>query len=140
MIRHRAMFAVRLAGLAGLVSIALMTSLVAWAQEDETEPATEEDAARPVDEIVVTAEKPGDRTDLETPYEELMRQRLLEEMDTMRREQDEFEWRRGPVVSQPSRISFGYRPQDRARDERDPSLTQLPMENTRPATVFRFEF
>ena len=140
MIRRRARFAVQLAGLAGLVSLALFASLAAWAQADDAEPASEEDDPRPLDEIVVTAEKPGDRTDLETPYEELMRQRLLEEMDTMRREQDEFEWRRGPVVSQPSRISFGYRPQDRARDERDSSLTRLPMENTRPATVFRFEF
>jgi hypothetical protein len=37
-------------------------------------------------------------------------------------------------------MSFGYRPQDSARDSRNTSLTDLPLENTKPATVFRFEF
>ncbi len=140
MIRRRASFAVQLAGLAGLLSIALFAAAAARAQADDTEADPDDGDPRPVDEIVVTAEKPGDKRDVETPYEELMRQRLLEEMDTMRQEQDEIAWRRGPVVSQPSRISFGYRPQDRARDERASSLTDLPMENTKPATIFRFEF
>ena len=134
------MFALQLASLAGLVSIVLFVSAAARAQAENTEADPDDGDPRPVDEIVVTAEKPGDRKDVETPYEELMRQRLLEEMDTMRREQDEIAWRRGPVVSQPSRISFGYRPQDRARDSRDTSLTDLPIENTKPATIFRFEF
>ncbi len=130
----RAVSAIRLAGLAGL--LAALPAL-AWAQDSDAE--AEEEDPRPVDEIVVTA-KPGDPKKVETPYEELMRQRLLEEMDTMRREQEELAWRTGPTVSEPSRIRFGYRPQDRSRDERASSLTDLPMENTKPATIFRFEF
>ncbi len=123
--------------------------LLAWfghatAQEAQPEaPADPGEAAneqQTLDEIVVTAQKPGDRRRVETPYEDLMRQRLIEEMDTMRREQEEIAWRRGPTVSQPSRINFGYRPQERSRDSRDTSLTDLPLENTKPATIFRFEF
>lgn len=140
MIRGGAMPALRQAGIAGLVGIAVLSSPVASAQESDTETGPDESDTRLVDEIVVTAAKPGDRKSVDTPYEELMRQRLLEEMDTMRREQEEIAWRRGPTVSNPSRLNFGYRPQDRARDNRDTSLTDLPIENTKPATIFRFEF
>ena len=140
MILRRAWFAVRLAGLAGLSAIAFFASPVALAQANDSESEPSKADARPVDEIVVTAEKPGDRKSVETPYEELMRQRLLEEMETMRREQDEIAWRRGPVAAEPSRINFGYRPQDSARDSRDTRLTDLPIDKTKPATIFRFEF
>lgn len=138
MILRRAVSAIRFAGLAGLLAGAVTVPALAWAQASTAEP--DEKDPRTVDEIVVTAQKPGDRKAVDTPYEELMRQRLLEEMETMRREQDEIAWRRGPTVSQPSRINFGYRPQDRARDSRDTSLTDLPTEYTKPATIFRFEF
>ena len=138
MIRRRAAFVFRLAGLAGMLAGAASAPSFAWAQASDAE--QEQGEEQPLDEIVVTAEKPGDRKSLDTPYEGLMRQRLLEEMDTMRREQEEIAWRRGPTVSQPSRIKFGYIPQDRARDDRGTPLTDLPMENTKPATIFRFEF
>ena len=94
----------------------------------------------PLDEIVVTAQKPGDRRRLEMSYEDLMRQRLVEELDTMRREQEEIEWRRGPRIENPSRISFGYRPQERGREAPETPMTDLPVEYNKPATIFRFEF
>lgn len=129
----------RAASLAGLVCLCI--SSPALAQTDETPPNDDEDSSTDtMDEIVVTARKPGDRRRVEIPYEELMRERLLEEMELMQREQEEFDWRRGPRVEDPSRISFGYRPQDRYREGVDDSLTRLPMEKTRPATIFRFEF
>ena len=134
----RAMSAIRLAGLAILLAGGAVAPAVAQAQASDAEPDKED--GRTLEEIVVTAQKPGDRKAVDTPYEELMRQRLLEEMETMRREQDEIAWRRGPTVSEPSRIKFGYRPQDRTRDSRDTSLTDLPTEYTKPATIFRFEF
>lgn len=93
-----------------------------------------------IDEIVVTAQKPGDRRRLEMSYEDLMRERLVEELDTMRREQEEIEWRRGPRIENPSRISFGYRPQERAREAPETPMTDLPVEYNKPATIFRFEF
>lgn len=134
----RAMSAIRLAGLAILLAGGAVAPALAQAQASDAEP--DEEDGRTLEEIVVTAQKPGDRKAVDTPYEELMRQRLLEEMETMRREQDEIAWRRGPTVSEPSRIKFGYRPQDRTRDSRDTSLTDLPTEYTKPATIFRFEF
>ena len=93
-----------------------------------------------MEEIVVIGEKPGDRQRLEVPYEDLMRERLLRELEAQRELEEEFEWRRGPRVEDPSRIRLGYRPQDANRDQRDTSLTDLPMENQKPATLFRFEF
>lgn len=134
----RAMSAIRLAGLAILLAGGAVAPVLVQAQASDAEP--DEEDGRTLEEIVVTAQKPGDRKAVDTPYEELMRQRLLEEMETMRREQDEIAWRRGPTVSEPSRIKFGYRPQDRTRDSRDTSLTDLPTEYTKPATIFRFEF
>ncbi len=128
-----------LASLAGLACLCL--SSLALAQSDAQDESEEESGPpRAMDEIVVTAEKPGDRSTLETPYEEQLRQRLLKELEAMEREQEELDWRRGPRIDNPSRMSFGYRPQDRTRDNTDDSLTRLPMENTRPATIFRFEF
>ena len=127
---------------AKLAWLGLAAASIAVAQTDDADDAegAAEAEQRTVDEIVVTAQKPGDRKRVDTPYEELMRERMLEELDRMEREEEELAWRRAPTVRQPSRISFGYRPQDSARDGRNPSLTDLPLENTKPATIFRFEF
>ncbi|MEE4163883.1 MAG: hypothetical protein V2I25_15380 [Woeseiaceae bacterium] len=111
----------------------------ATAQTTDTDAEPGEEAPV-IDEIVVTAQKPGDRRRLEMSYEDLMRQRLVEELDTMRREQEEIEWRRGPRIENPSRISFGYRPQERAREAPETPMTDLPVEYNKPATIFRFEF
>jgi hypothetical protein len=111
----------------------------ATAQTADTDPEPG-DEAPVIDEIVVTAQKPGDRRRLEMSYEDLMRQRLVEELDTMRREQEEIEWRRGPRIENPSRISFGYRPQERGREAPETPMTDLPVEYNKPATIFRFEF
>ncbi len=107
------------------------------AETDDEEPAESSEA---IDEIVVTAEKPGDRVSMETPYEELMKQRLLEEYDRMVREQEELAWRQAPSVEDPSRISFGYRPQDSRREDTGDRINTLPLDLMKPATVFRFEF
>lgn len=129
----------REASLAGLVCLCLGS--LALAQTDARSGSGDEDSSNDtMDEIVVTAQKPGDRRRVEIPYEDLVRERLLEEMEMMRREQEESDWRRRPRAEEPSRISFGYRPQDRYREGVDDSLTRLPIENTRPATIFRIEF
>ena len=107
---------------------------------EETDTPEEAGEGRSMDEIVVTAQKPGDRERAEAPYEQLMRERLVREMDAMRERQEEFEWRQGEGPLEPSRIRLGYRAQDDNRDRRDTALTDLPMENNKPATLFRFEF
>jgi len=108
--------------------------------DGDAESDVETESESDMEEIVVIGEKPGDRQRLEVPYEDLMRERLLQELEAQRELEEEFEWRRGPSVEEPSRIRFGYRPQDEVRDQRDTSLTDLPMENQKPATLFRFEF
>jgi hypothetical protein len=125
-----------------LLWLGLAAANFAAAQTEDVDDADESAGTeqQTVDEIVVTAEKPGDRKRVDTPYEELMREQVLEELDRMEREEEEIAWRREPTIDQPSRISFGYRPQDSARDGRNPSFTDLPLENTKPATIFRFEF
>ncbi len=67
--------------------LCLVAAGIAAAQTDNAE-ETAGDEPKPVDEIVVTAEKPGDRKQLDTPYEELMRERMLEELDQMQREEE----------------------------------------------------
>ncbi|MEM8814481.1 MAG: hypothetical protein AAGE85_01495 [Pseudomonadota bacterium] len=125
----------------GSAAVLLCAFVLATAQEREEEP---NDAAESngdsMDEIVVTVQKPGDRTRAETPYEELMRERLIKEMDAMRELEEEYAWRKSATPAEPSRIRLGYRAQDDNRDRRDTDLTDLPMENTKPATLFRFEF
>jgi hypothetical protein len=121
------------------VMLLLVAAGGATAQTTDTDAEPGEEAPV-IDEIVVTAQKPGDRRRLEMSYEDLMRQRLVEELDTMRREQEEIEWRRGPRIENPSRISFGYRPQERAREAPETPMTDLPVEYNKPATIFRFEF
>ena len=130
-------------------AVTAMLALSLWctvslgqAVDDQSDGETESDteAESDIEEIVVIGAKPGDRQRLETPYEDLMRERLLRELETQRELEEEFEWRQGPRVDDPSRIRLGYRPQDANRDQRDTSLTDLPMENQKPATLFRFEF
>ena len=118
------------------------TASVGQAVDQESDGASEADTETEsgMEEIVVIGAKPGDRERLETPYEDLMRERLLRELEAQRELEEEFEWRQGPRVEEPSRIRLGYRPQDANRDQRDTSLTDLPMENQKPATLFRFEF
>lgn len=93
-----------------------------------------------MDEIVVTAQKPGDRQGLDIPHGKLLRERLLRQLKAQRELEEEFAWWRGTRVEEPSRIRLGYRPQDANRDRHDTALTDLPMENHKPATLFRFEF
>jgi hypothetical protein len=127
---------------AALLCLGLVAPGVAVAQTEDADatPAESTEDERPVDEIVVTAGKPGDRKAVDTPYEEQMREQLLEEMDRMSREEEEIAWRRSATVDESSRISFGYRPQDSARDRLDTRMTDLPLDKTKPATIFRFEF
>ena len=93
-----------------------------------------------MDEIVVTAQKPGDRQGIDIPHGKLLRERLLRQLEARRELEEEFAWRRGTRVEEPSRIRLGYRPQDANRDRHDTALTDLPMDNHKPATLFRFEF
>lgn len=129
--------------LAAASSLLVCLAGLALAQTPEVtgpEPVEAGEEDRPMDEIIVTPPRSGDPREVETPYEEVMRQRILEEYDRAVREQEELAWRQEPTISEPSRINFGYRPQDKSRDETAGTFNRLPMDKVKPATVFRFEF
>jgi hypothetical protein len=54
---------------------------------------------------------------------------------------EEYEWRRSTAVAEDSsRIKWGYDPEAEMSMRRDTSLTDLPTDTVRPATLFRVQF
>ena len=107
-----------------------------YAQED----AEEEEV---IDEIVVTAgKKSGDPVDVDALYDEMMRDRLMIDLDRLKVLEEQNEWRSSAntTVKSPSRIQWGYKPQDDVRMGRESNLADEPFITTKPASVFQFEF
>jgi hypothetical protein len=99
---------------------------------------------RPMDEIVVIVGPQG-----ETPFEldknqmALMREAVYAEMRLRERDQEELAWRQAdPDLKNPeSRFKWGYSPQAEQRMRRgNEFMNDLPIDNTKPATLFRAEF
>jgi hypothetical protein len=106
------------------------------AQED-----AEEDEV--IDEIVVTAgKKSGDPVDVDALYDEMMRDRLMIDLDRLKVLEEQNEWRSSANmnVKSPSRIQWGYKPQDDVRLGRESNLADVPFITTKPASLFQFEF
>lgn len=119
-----------------------LTGAIALAQENAG-PNADEDEVEVIDEIVVVAgEKSGDPVDVEALYEEMMRERLMLDQIRLQELQEEDEWRSSAsmAVESPSRIKWGYDPQDELRMRRDSNLSDVSFVTTKPATVFRSEF
>ena len=117
-----------------------LSGAIALAQEDATQDADEVEV---IDEIVVIAgEKSGDPIDVEALYEEMMRERLMLDYVRLEELEEQDEWRGSTTlaVETPSRISWGYDPQDELRMRRESNLSDVQAVTTRPATVFRIEF
>ncbi len=127
--------------LLSLAAATLLLGMTAWAQEE----APEDDAAdsdESVDEIVVVGSKPGDRSEVDSIYQDQLRERILRELEQMRREEEEYAWRTEDTtrVSQPSRISWGYDPRESYRMRNEVDVNALPMDVVQPATIFRIGF
>ena len=117
-----------------------LSGAIALAQEDATQDADEVEV---IDEIVVIAgEKSGDPIDVEALYEEMMRERLMLDYVRLEELEEQNEWRGSTslAVETPSRISWGYDPQDELRMRRESNLSDVQAITTRPATVFRVDF
>lgn len=97
-----------------------------------------------MDEITVVAGPQGQTAfELEMEREELMRQAIYDEMRLREREQEEQAWRQAdPDLRNPdSRIKWGYSPQAEQRMRRSNDfMYDLPIDQTKPATLFRAEF
>ncbi len=117
-----------------------LSGAIALAQEDATQDADEVEI---IDEIIVIAgEKSGDPIDVEALYEEMMRERLMLDYVRLEELEEQNEWRGSTslAVETPSRISWGYDPQDELRMRRESNLSDVQAVTTRPATVFRVDF
>ncbi len=122
--------------IAGAVVMCVNTGLLA----DEKSEASEDDDEL-IEEIVVRPYRPGDRFDFDAWYEERLRERLIKELDRMRVLDEKYEWRRSESDEEnPSRIKWGYDPKAELRMRRDTKVSDLPIDDTKPATLFRFEF
>ena len=117
----------------------LLLGFMATAQE-EGEPEDEEE----MDEIIVVVDRSGDPImDVDLRHEEILRQQIMDEYFRLQRLEEENAWRQADPDLDPSktsRIKWGYNPQAEARMRRDTELTDLPIDDVKPATIFRVEF
>ena len=126
---------------AGLFA-ALLVGLAAAAQEEGDE--STEGAEEEIDEIIVIVDRSGDPVmDMDVRYEEVLRRKIMDEYFRLQQLEEESAWRQADPDLDPSktsRIKWGYNPQAEARMRRDTELTDLPIDDVKPATIFRIEF
>ena len=80
--------------------------------------------------------------ELEKPFRQMLRQQMLDEVERMRREEEE-NWRDSNLTyrsSEESRIVWGYDPKADRDMRNQVDLGSLPGDRTRPATLFRAQF
>jgi hypothetical protein len=120
-------------------AILIYAGIVSSADEEaeSNESATEEI----IEEIVVYADKPGNKIDMDARYEELFRTRAAAELDRLEVLNEEYEWRKSFAVAEDtSRIKWGYDVEADMSMRRDTSLTDRPTDMDKPATLFRVQF
>jgi len=123
-------------------AIAVLFGAAAFAQEANDEPADEAPAAtsEEIEEIIVIAPKPGARKRVDQEYEDPIRAQLLKDFYKMQDDAEEFEWRDTGAAKTPSRITWGYDPRDEYRMRNEMDMQALPLDRTKPATLFRVDF
>ncbi len=113
---------------------------VVSAADEETE-RSEETANEAIEEIVVYADKPGNKIDMDARYEELFRTRAAAELDKLEVLNEEYEWRKSMAVADDSsRIKWGYDVEAEMSMRIDTSITDRPTDTVKPATLFRVQF
>ena len=127
----------RVLHLAGVA--AFLVTPMAIAQEEPEDTQTTPDS---MEEIVVIGNKDGDPIDLEAHYESQLRERIVNEYLRLQALEDEEQWRETlpEAIEGPGRIKWGYDAQAEARMRRDMSLTDLPIDDVKPATVISISF
>ena len=120
----------------------LLVGLAAFAQEGNDDGNAE--AEEEMDEIVVIVDRSGDPVmDVDLRHEAILRERIMKEYYRLQQLEEESAWRQADPDLDPrktSRIKWGYNPQAEARMRRDTELTDLPIDDVKPATIFRIEF
>ena len=117
-----------------------LVAMQAAAQVDETAPA--EDAGNALEEVVVVGTRPGDKVKADPLYEAMLRQQMMEEIERMRREEEEA-WRDSNLTyqsSEESRLVWGYDPKADRDMRTDVDFNRWSADRTKPATLFRAKF
>ena len=114
------------------------------ATEAPTEIPEELTQSRVMEEIEVVVGPQGQSAfDLEMERQALMREALYAEMRLRQRREEELAWRQADpdLQDKESRIKWGYSPQAEQRMRREGEfMYDLPIDQTKPATLFRVEF
>lgn len=93
------------------------------------------------EEIVVYGPRRGNKIDVDAIYEELIRSNLIKEFIRTRELEEENKWRLSLSGNKSSsRIKWGYDLDAELRMRRNTELTDLPMDDTKPATLFKYQF
>lgn len=123
--------------IAGAILVFAQSSLLA---DEEVEAAAESDDQL-TEEIIVYAPRLGDRIDVDARYEELLQSNLMKKFNRDRELEEESEWRLALIQDKSaSRIKWGYDLDAELRIRRNTELLDLSIDDTKPATIFRFEF
>lgn len=127
-----------------ITRVAIAAAVLLWAHAGslaDEEEASSEDSEDSIEEIVVTANKPGDRVDIEARYQALWRSRVIKDLERMRVLEEEYQWRKSESeVKSTSRIKWGYDPRAEMRMRRSTKLTDLQTEDNRPVALFTIKF
>jgi hypothetical protein len=114
--------------------------LPAWAQDEDPADSEEDEV---IEEIVVTVNKDGDPVDVDALYLEQLRNQIISDYQFAQAEQQQEQWRQSlptSVQAPGSRISWGYDPRSEAAMRRESSITDLPFDRNRPATIISVGF
>jgi len=113
---------------------------VAVIDEDEVAEVEAPAEDREIEEITVTARRPGDRRRVDEVYEDPVRAELLRNFYQMQADREESAMRNAAAEENKSRISWGYDPQEEYDMRNQIDMQSLPSERTKPATLFRLRF
>lgn len=108
---------------------------------DEEAEAAVESNDEVTEEIIVYGPRLGDRIDVDARYEEFLRSNLMKKVNRDRELEEGSKWRLSLIPEKSSsRIRWGYDLDAELRIRRNTELLDLPIDDTKPATIFRFEF
>lgn len=124
-----------------VVSAAILMYASAAISQNEQAEQVEDTTDEAIEEVIVYAYKPGDEIDMDARYAELFRTRAAAELDRLEVLDEEYQWRVSMSEAESeSRIKWGYNAEAEMSMRRDTSLTDLPTDTVKPATLFRAEF
>ncbi|TDJ28015.1 MAG: hypothetical protein E2O59_06885 [Gammaproteobacteria bacterium] len=125
---------------AAITAAILIYAGIVSSADEETEP-DDSTTTNSIEEIVVYADKPGNKIDMDARYEELYRTRAAAELDRLEVLNEEFVWRKSMAAAEDSsRIKWGYDVEAEMSMRSDTSLIDLPTDTVKPATLFRVQF